>query len=1325
MSQSQTRQGRHRLMATRVCAIFTAMCCLSFIAVSAQAGAQEANSDGVGDSRVFAFGSMDDRGEYIHCVVNVTPDETDAERLIPGNERCFKDERSKEQFVSGGSVDGASVGGAQSTNKTVIGVHFDNVGFGGASLTMTGTHCNRGSVTLKGRWKDRIESTINGCSIIRHYSHSRDGVFSGTIHTTTGLGGDMSTALRNNVEGIIYDGNFRAGVRYVAFEVTQGLQDWNNSIPLVKGKETAVRIFLETSGSARNEVSGILYYSIDGRKRGPISPINHRSRVIVSSNVRARRNNLNASLNFIVPANILSASDINDKRVTFEFVPIGLRPFSCSICTVTVTYKHVPETKIYIAPVRQTGEGVSADASITPQEMQDIYEQSSRIRSIMPFSQLTTFEQVHLRETYNIQNNDDLNEINEALLDQLKSDNEAPDNSIILGLISGDRPNSNTAYGMGTISENFAPGDRFDDAAVIFDADINTALEYGFLRNAASHEIGHIFEQEHLARVVSSGGGENSPASFCGAADHIANQRYPYQRASTAASSGWMPTLGPMNSGTQREVWGFDTRLAELDLSGRHFIDGAIRSFLSVVNPNHTASFMSYCDVTSLPSQRLWMDAYHYERVIAELKRRGVTTTTTSSTSSTTTSMAPIPTTTTTPVLYISGTLKTHPITSENPIDFVADFNRVYSLRRLSVNLPPRNSRFHLELRDDAGNLVVSTPVWLWSGQHLGHSDTPDTSSRLYFNVEIPNPPEYHSIAIVEYSDNPNAVFGTDDSATKQLAEVVKSDNAPTVSISSPRLEQYFAGDKVEVSWGGSDLDGDSLTYRVFYSADGGASYRIVALDTTETSLAIHRSLLPGSEEARFKVSVSDGISSTYSESDIFSVEPNPPSVQIMTPGNNSVFTDWQAFALKALGNDIEDRNLSSEAYEWSSNIDGVLGIGKSLLLSAADLTPGWHAITLTLTDTSGMTATAARNIQIKRFSEIPEAVPDTAVVNLNETRHINVLANDIDQEGDVDFSLFEITEAPKLGEAKIELTPEFIWSIKYSGNERGRDSLKYQICDGIDRCSEATLTIDVGLSDCTILGTDDPDTLSGTSGNDVICGLGGDDVIRGSGGNDIIWGGEGNDTLYGGPGDDTIHGEIGEDIISGNRGNDKLFGGKDGDTIYGNSGNNIIYGGYGADTINGGNGNDVIEGNEENDEINGGHGDDTIRGDDGEDNIRGSVGNDNIFGGNGGDSLNGGDGDDTIYGEEGTDTLVGGNGNDSLHGGTESDNLYGNDGDDIIRGDEGDDQIRGGDGRDTLNGGPGSDTIRGNAGTDTIENVDDQDLILGEDDTSDSFTSG
>ena len=53
-------------MATRACAIFTAMCCLSFVAVSAEANAQEqgANSGGgFPDFRVFAFGTMETENE--------------------------------------------------------------------------------------------------------------------------------------------------------------------------------------------------------------------------------------------------------------------------------------------------------------------------------------------------------------------------------------------------------------------------------------------------------------------------------------------------------------------------------------------------------------------------------------------------------------------------------------------------------------------------------------------------------------------------------------------------------------------------------------------------------------------------------------------------------------------------------------------------------------------------------------------------------------------------------------------------------------------------------------------------------------------------------------------------------------------------------------------------------------------------------------------------------------------------------------------------------------------------------------------------------------
>ncbi|HEX5780591.1 MAG TPA: hypothetical protein VFX80_01655 [Solirubrobacteraceae bacterium] len=69
-----------------------------------------------------------------------------------------------------------------------------------------------------------------------------------------------------------------------------------------------------------------------------------------------------------------------------------------------------------------------------------------------------------------------------------------------------------------------------------------------------------------------------------------------------------------------------------------------------------------------------------------------------------------------------------------------------------------------------------------------------------------------------------------------------------------------------------------------------------------------------------------------------------------------------------------------------------------------------------------------------------------------------------------------------------------------------------------------------VSSSQCTILGTADPDVLVGGATQDLICGLGGDDVIDGGDGDDLLIGGDGDDRLTSGPGYDCSIGLEGED---------------------------------------------------------------------------------------------------------------------------------------------------------------------------------------------------
>ena len=325
-----------------------------------------------------------------------------------------------------------------------------------------------------------------------------------------------------------------------------------------------------------------------------------------------------------------------------------------------------------------------------------------------------------------------------------------------------------------------------------------------------------------------------------------------------------------------------------------------------------------------------------------------------------------------------------------NPDDVVvnAEFDEIFLTGEQNFPDPPDNSKYNLIFQSKENNVIKKIPINVW----CDHSDYFDDRvgqaletlmqsmfpTRCFFLSFLSNPPEYNSLA-VQVDDNGNSAGESVVNDNNVFGKIYISDNAPTVSIDTPEVGQTFEGDKVRLSWSGNDADGDTLTYRVFYSANGGASYDVVELETTETSLTLDRSILPGSDNAKFKVSVSDGASSTYSESPAFSVKANPPSVWINTPTDNGVFVGRQGFALNASGYDREDRIIPSSAFRWHSSIDGELGQGSYISLSAAELTPGTHEITVKVTDTSGMMATATHNIEIKQVSEIPEAISDTA----------------------------------------------------------------------------------------------------------------------------------------------------------------------------------------------------------------------------------------------------------------------------------------------------------------------------------------------------------
>lgn len=88
-------------------------------------------------------------------------------------------------------------------------------------------------------------------------------------------------------------------------------------------------------------------------------------------------------------------------------------------------------------------------------------------------------------------------------------------------------------------------------------------------------------------------------------------------------------------------------------------------------------------------------------------------------------------------------------------------------------------------------------------------------------------------------------------------------------------------------------------------------------------------------------------------------VNPEPvnqnPTAMISSP-TGTYFNEGENIVFSGTGTDVEDGQLNDGALMWTSNIDGPIGTGPTLVTSG--LTPGVHDVTLSATDSNGATNT-------------------------------------------------------------------------------------------------------------------------------------------------------------------------------------------------------------------------------------------------------------------------------------------------------------------------------------------------------------------------------
>jgi hypothetical protein len=241
------------------------------------------------------------------------------------------------------------------------------------------------------------------------------------------------------------------------------------------------------------------------------------------------------------------------------------------------------------------------------------------------------------------------------------------------------------------------------------------------------------------------------------------------------------------------------------------------------------------------------------------------------------------------------------------------------------------------------------------------------------------------------------------------------SANAPGVTLTAPTGGPIQPG-PFQVTWSGSDPDGDPLTYSLLYSHDNGTTWETLATNLTGSSQGLNTDQLPGGS-GQLRVVVSDGFLSGQDTSGTLDVPLHAPSVQIVSPTPGQVFYPTQQVDLQGSAYDLEDGTLGDAAFQWSSDIDGVLGTGASL--STAELSTGTHVITLQATDSNGMSSQAQVTITVTQ-----EGTPKP--VNFDLTPGVGLVAQigdpvipytlTVRSSGDTEFDWTASSDAPWLG---------------------------------------------------------------------------------------------------------------------------------------------------------------------------------------------------------------------------------------------------------------------------------------------------------------------
>jgi YVTN family beta-propeller protein len=702
-----------------------------------------------------------------------------------------------------------------------------------------------------------------------------------------------------------------APIRVTGIELTQGIQDLANSVPLIYGKRAFARVHVKSDGAdfpnVTASLSGLGAYMDGGGNvvripLGSLIPSNSGGPRIA---VRAdpKRSIVDDSFVFEIPWSWMGFESLRLGATLGE--PAGSPPSgSCMSDLEEGPGANIEmPTHINVAFVRMGYEfpGVGPERTSIAEQLQT----ESWMRRTYPLSDLNSSPDFELFDA------------------SLGEWVERTAQACVLGFAAEDRnlcAHFYTTARLGALYATttffgFPDGHLIDDIDVVYGLIpqhfIGTSPEPYFTRGAcctnsvgagpandedyASHEIGHFLGRQHPV--------EGAPECKHSASD----PNYPY----------FFSFIAPPLSDPQTAMAGFDGG------------DAGISKPMRVLPASSSYDIMGYCQPTT------WISDYTYHWLyicLLTLNEGGIT--------------AGCPS-------FGSGAPGAKPL---KRVHQAGDWLLVYGLiapDHASAALidvertdaifsePPRTpGDFSIQLIGDGGAMLADyafTPEVGDDAVTAGGNGPP-----LSFGHAVPFVAGTREVRIVDTSAG-GAV----------LASKAVSSNAPVVA---NVVAQAGSGTNIELTWTATDADGDALHFDVLVARNGGATLQPLTLGGSQTSADIDAVTLAGGD-VTFRIIASDGLLTGRADSNPVALPNKPPQPRVLAPGSGTHVTHGQTVNLEGVAKDLQDGTLADTSLEWSSP-QGVLGSGARL--SVANLPLGSNRLTLTATNSLGLTGTSS-----------------------------------------------------------------------------------------------------------------------------------------------------------------------------------------------------------------------------------------------------------------------------------------------------------------------------------------------------------------------------